>query len=108
MIAEERIQFLKKNISENQNFNINAALISCMGDSTCLKILYIISKEKEVCPSDLANILELSMPAVSHQLARLKHMDILSGKRMGQIICYGFSNTKQARSIKNLIKTIAL
>ncbi|MBI2031719.1 MAG: winged helix-turn-helix transcriptional regulator [Candidatus Levybacteria bacterium] len=108
MLSDRTISNLKKNITSNSKFNIKAGLIKCMGDPTCLKILYIISREKEVCPSDLVSILGISMPAISHQLARLKQMGVVKTKRMGQIICYSFSDTKEAKSIKNIIKTIAL
>lgn len=106
MLVIKTIQQLKKQISRSPNLNAKADLVRCMGDPTCLKILYVMVKEKEVCPSDVASILGISMPAVSHQLGRLKQMGIVSSKRMGQMICYGFSDTQQAKSIRKLIKTL--
>lgn len=108
MLISSKINYLKKDILKSPKFDTKAALIKCMGDPTCLKILYIMSEEKEICPSDVANILGISMPAVSHQLSRLKQMGIVSSKRMGQMICYGFSDTPKAKSIKKLIKALLL
>jgi len=106
MLGLKTILQFKKQISKDPRFNTKAELIRCMGDPTCLKILYILSKEKEVCPSDLVNILNLSMPAISHQLSRLRQMKIVVSERMGKEICYSFSNTKAAILVNSLVKKI--
>lgn len=108
MLDSKTIQQLKQQISNDFSFNIKAGLIKCMGDPTCLKILYIISREKEICPSDLVSIIGISMPAISHQLRQLKQIKVLKTKRMGRIICYSFSDAKEATSIRNIIKTFLL
>lgn len=91
---------------KNPQFASQANLIKCLGDPTCLKILHVLSKEKILCPSDLSSILNVSMPAISHQLSRLKQMGILENKRMGQMICYSFENTKRAKLIKKLVNEL--
>lgn len=105
MLAQISINKFKKNF-QNPQFTDRASLIRCLGDPTCLKILFILNSEKMICPSDLSSILRISMPAISHQLARLKQNGILENKRMGQMICYSFSTTKQAKLIKKLVNEI--
>ncbi len=104
MLSLSIIQRFREEVAENSAFNVKAELIRCMGDPTCLKILYILTKEKEVCPSDLVGILDLSMPAISHQLSKLKQIGIVSSTRMGQTICYEFSDKKEASFIKSLMR----
>lgn len=105
MLAQISINKFKKNL-QNTQFTDRASLIKCLGDPTCLKILFILSKEKMICPSDLSLILKISMPAISHQLGRLKQMGILENKRMGQMICYSFANTIQTKLIRKLVDKI--
>lgn len=105
MLGQALLLKLRQDI-KGPEFNNQADLIKCLGDPTCLKILYILNSEKMICPSDLSSILKISMPAISHQLARLKQMGILENKRMGQMICYSFTNTQQAKLIKKLVNKI--
>lgn len=92
------IKKLSKNSLENQ-----ASLFKCMGDPTCLKILYLLSRENEVCVSDIAEAMEVSLSAASHQLSKLKSMEILETARKGQSICYSFSGGKRAGLVRKLL-----
>lgn len=105
MLEQAVLLKLRQNLKDPE-FNNQADLFKCLGDPTCLKILFILNSEKMICPSDLSSILKISMPAVSHQLARLKQMGILENKRMGQMICYSFANTQQAKLIKKLVNEV--
>lgn len=105
MLQQITLNKFKRDL-RNPQFTDRASLIKCLGDPTCLKILFVLSEERMICPSDLSSILKISMPAISHQLARLKQMGILENKRMGQMICYSFSTTKQAKLIKKLVNEV--
>ncbi len=106
MLTQDKVLKFKSMLQNNPSIESKSLIAGCLGDPTCLKILYIMTREKEVCPSDLAAILAISMPAVSHQLGKLRQMGIVSAKRMGKIICYTFANGKEAKLIKKLIKNI--
>jgi len=53
-----------------------------------LKILYLLSKEKQLCPCDLGDILGMSVPAVSQHLRKLKDGGMVETERDGQVIYY--------------------
>lgn len=59
-----------------------------LSDPTRIKILLLIRKHKELCVSDLAEILNVSISAVSHQLNLLEQLDIVANKKMGKVVCY--------------------
>lgn len=63
-------------------------LLSLAGNDIRLKILYLLQEEKELCPCDLADILEMSVPAVSQHLRKLKDGHIIQPRREGQTIFY--------------------
>jgi DNA-binding transcriptional ArsR family regulator len=56
-----------------------------------LKILYLLNKEDELCPCDLSDILDMSVPAVSQHLRKLKDGGLVETKRDGQTIFYSLN-----------------
>lgn len=58
-----------------------------------LKILYLLSTEKHLCPCDLADILDMSVPAVSQHLRKLKDGGLVETERDGQTIFYSLNPT---------------
>lgn len=62
-------------------------LFRAMSDETRVSILYLLSKQ-ELCVCDLAYLLDISLPAVSHHLRLLKVMRLVRSKRMGKQVFY--------------------
>lgn len=56
-----------------------------------LKILYLLSREDELCPCDLSDILDMSVPAVSQHLRKLKDGGLVETQRDGQTIFYSLN-----------------
>lgn len=56
-----------------------------------LKILYLLNREKQLCPCDLCDILEMSVPAVSQHLRKLKDGGLVETEREGQTILYSLN-----------------
>jgi DNA-binding transcriptional ArsR family regulator len=56
-----------------------------------LKILYLLSKEDRLCPCDLSDILDMSVPAVSQHLRKLKDGGLVETERDGQLIFYSLN-----------------
>lgn len=56
-----------------------------------LKILYLLSQEHKLCPCDLSDILDMSVPAVSQHLRKLKDGGLVRTKRDGQTIFYSLN-----------------
>lgn len=107
MLLKQDIKKFKKKLTSLGQFRLQSPLASCLADPTCLKILYVLTNSKYACPSNFSEILNLSLPAISHQLAKLKHMGIITTVRHGQMICYSLSDSKEAKLVKNLVSTIA-
>lgn len=57
-----------------------------------LKILYLLEEEKELCPCDISDILEMSIPAVSQHLRKLKDGNIIEARREAQTIFYSLKD----------------
>jgi ArsR family transcriptional regulator len=62
-------------------------LFRALSDETRTKILYLLSRQ-ELCVCDLAYLLDMSLPAVSHHLRLLKTMRLIRSRRDGKQVFY--------------------
>lgn len=76
-----------------------AELFKVFGDSTRIKILYALF-ESDLCVGDIAQLLNLSQSAVSHQLKILKDAKLVKFKREGKIIFYMLDDDH----VRNMLK----
>lgn len=58
------------------------------GSDARLKILYLLAQNEHFCVCDLADILNMSIPAVSQHLRKLKDGGLVETARDGQTIFY--------------------
>ena len=68
-----------------------AELFKVFGDSTRIKILYALL-ESELCVNDIAQLLNLTQTAVSHQLRVLKANKLVKFRREGKTIFYALDD----------------
>lgn len=64
-----------------------ADLFKVFGDSTRIKILYVLF-ENEMCVYDIANILNMTQSAISHQLRILKQNRLVRFRKEGKTVLY--------------------
>ena len=77
-----------------------ADLFRVFGDSSRIKILYALH-DSELCVQDLANAVQLSQSAVSHQLRVLKDSKLVRFRRDGKTVYYALDDD-HVRSILSL------
>ena len=68
-----------------------ADLFKVFGDTTRVKILYVL-RCSDMCVCDLAQSLQMTQSAISHQLRVLKQMDLVKNKREGKMILYSLAD----------------
>ena len=68
-----------------------ADLFKVFGDSTRIRILFALF-ETEVCVCDLANTLNMTQSAISHQLRILKQSKLVKNRREGKSIFYSLAD----------------
>lgn len=64
-----------------------AELFKIFGDSTRIRILYVLF-ESEMCVCDLAQALNMTVSAISHQLRVLRSADLVRFRRDGKTVFY--------------------
>ena len=68
-----------------------AELYKIFGDSTRIRILYALF-EKEMCVNDIAESLNMTMSAISHQLRILKQARLVKYRKDGKAVFYALSD----------------
>lgn len=88
---EEVVRKVLDNQPEEEDLYDLAELFKVFGDSTRIRILYALF-ESELCVSDMAQILNMNQPAVSHQLRILKDAKLVKFRREGKSIFYSLDD----------------
>ncbi len=68
-----------------------AEFYKVFGDSTRIKILYVLF-ESEMCVGGIAQLLNMTMSAISHQLRVLKGARLVKQRREGKTVFYSLSD----------------
>lgn len=87
-----------------QESSTKIRIISAFADETRIDILNLLIKYPEICVSNMASELNLSVSAVSQQCKLLELSDVLIRSRNGQKICYKI-NTRN-NTVNNLVNII--
>lgn len=68
-----------------------ADFFKVFADSTRVKMLYVLMCS-EMCVCDLAQVLNMTQSAISHQLRTLKQMNLVRNRRDGKTIFYSLAD----------------
>ena len=90
-LHRELLEIVNKTMPEETELYDLAELFKIFGDSTRIRILFVLF-EAEVCVSDLAQVLNMTQSAVSHQLKILKQNKLVKSRREGKSIFYSLAD----------------
>ena len=84
----EEVKLTDEDLADAPEIDETAELMKLAGNSTRLKLLYLLESLTEVSVSDIAELLGVSVSAVSQHLAKLKAYGLVNGRRDAQTIYY--------------------
>ncbi|MDD6207086.1 MAG: metalloregulator ArsR/SmtB family transcription factor [Clostridiales bacterium] len=90
-VHEDLLDVVKDVMPDEEEVYDLAELFKAYGDSTRLRILFVLSKA-EVCVCDLAQALNMTQSAISHQLKILKQSKLVSSRREGKSVFYSLAD----------------
>lgn len=90
-VHEELLQEVTAQMPKEEELYDLAELFKVFGDSTRIRILFVLF-EAEVCVCDLAEALQMTQSAVSHQLKILKQAKLVKNRRAGKSIFYSLAD----------------
>jgi len=90
-VHQEIVDKVNQQMPEDEILFDLAELFKIFGDSTRIKILYLLF-ESEMCVCDIAQLLGMTQSAISHQLQVLKKAKLVRYRREGKTIFYSLSD----------------
>lgn len=90
-VHEELVKIVNETMPEETELYDLAELFKVFGDSTRIRILFVLF-EAEVCVCDLAQVLNMTQSAISHQLKILKQNKLVKNRREGKSIFYSLAD----------------
>ena len=74
--------------TSSESINSIGKVLALTGNETRLKILFLLNEEGELCPCDFSDILEMSVPAISQHIRKMKDAGLITSRRDGQTLYY--------------------
>lgn len=90
-VHEDTVKKVINDMPEEEKLYDLAELFKIFGDSTRIKILYALF-EAELCVCDIAQLLNVSQTAVSHQLRVLKTNKLVKCRKEGKNVFYSLAD----------------
>lgn len=91
-LSQKEIERVSRVLRKNDDLSERIKLYSLLSGETRFKLVKILSELKELCVCDMAEILDMSISAVSHQLRLLRKENVVTTRREAQTIYYSLEN----------------
>lgn len=96
-LSEKEIKKVASVLKKDTSLPQRVSLHQLLSGETRYKLLKLLADLTELCVCDMAEILDTSISAVSHQLRALREARVVSTRREGQTIYYSLKNKEIAR-----------
>lgn len=99
VLHEDVVNEVKKKIPEDEMIYDLAEFFKVFADSTRMKIIYALM-ENELCVCDIANIVQTTQSAISHQLRLLKQAKLVKFRKEGKVVYYSLDDDHISQIVK--------
>ena len=96
---------VKEVLEQTDSFRIISDTFRNLGDATRVRIFWLLCHE-EKCVIDIASMLEMSSPAVSHHLKALKKSGLIISRREGKEVFYHAGDTLLSSLLHRMIEQV--
>ncbi|MEK7541707.1 MAG: metalloregulator ArsR/SmtB family transcription factor [Patescibacteria group bacterium] len=100
------IERIKKELRNRKALIQCAQEFNIVGDPTRLKICYLLCRHKELPVGEIAQIIGVSISAVSHTLKKLERAEVVESRRDFRNVYYQLKKSPFANTIKERLKAI--
>ena len=95
---------MKKGVNKGDNrFSV---AFNALSDPGRLRVFRLIIEHHDVCVTDIAKVLDVSVPAVSQQLRFLEISGLVKKCRKGKTVCYEIKNNDPL--VKSFVKILTI
>lgn len=103
--GEKNVENMYQELSKIQKFAIVAEVFKQLDDTTRVRIFWLLSHREE-CVVNIAAMLQMSSPAVSHHLKSLHECGLLVSRREGKEVYYKAADTQESRMLHEIVEQI--
>lgn len=103
--GEKNIESLKAELSKNTSFSTTAEIFKQLSDPTRLQIFWLLCHQEE-CVINIAALLDMSSPAVSHHLRSLHDSGLISSRRDGKEVYYKAAETETCALLHESVEQV--
>ena len=103
--AHQHEEEVRRVLADDARFSAVAELFRSLGDPTRVRIFWLLCHCEE-CVVNIAAMMDMSSPAVSHHLRILRDSGLLTTRRDGKEVYYHAADTAQARLLHELIEQV--
>ena len=96
---------LYRELANVKNFEVVSEIFKQLSDPTRVRIFWILSHQEE-CVVNIASMLNMSSPAVSHHLRSLVESGLLESRRDGKEVYYRATDTKQICLLHEIVEQV--
>lgn len=90
-VNEELVKKVKSKLPADEILGDLSDFFKVIGDGTRIRILWALD-ESEMCVCDIANVLNMTKSAVSHQLRALRDANLVKFRKSGKEVIYSLSD----------------
>ena len=103
--GERNISSLQTQLDNINDFQAVAEIFKQLGDTTRIRIFWLLCHCEE-CVINIAAILDMSSPAVSHHLRPLRSSGLIVSRREGKEVYYQAADTSRSRLLHQMIEQV--
>lgn len=92
----EKIERLKNYLNKTEEFRTASEVFKQLSDFSRLRIFWLLCHCEE-CVANISALVDMTSPAVSHHLSRLKANDLIVSRRSGKEVYYKIADTEQSK-----------
>ncbi len=96
---------IREQLSHIDDFQTIAEIFKQLGDTTRIRIFFLLCHCEE-CVINIAAMLDMSSPAVSHHLRPLRNSGLIISRREGKEVYYRAADTPQSRLLHQMIEQV--
>lgn len=96
-----------QNIPSVENFQMLADIFKQLGDGSRLRIFWLLCHCEE-CVVNLAAMVGMSSPAVSHHLKLLRAAGLIVNRRVGKEVYYTAADTLRSQLLHHMIEDLVV
>lgn len=94
---------IKRELKNKKDLVACAQQLGVVGDTTRLKICYLLCHYPEFSVGEMADILDTSVSVVSHSVKKLLELGLVARRKEAQTVYYSLSGNKFNKALKEFI-----